>query len=113
MIDPSGFVPLKASSGSHETRFFAWLLVNMQCILRAISNDPLLIVCIQIYTQVSNNGLDFTADRVVYTVEQSCPGGNFCVGPSETSILLCPQVPSAVYVGSKRGRQTDDAKKTR
>ncbi|CAM9397259.1 unnamed protein product, partial [Laminaria digitata] len=40
---------------------------------------------------VSNNGLDFTADRVSYTVEQSCPGGSFCVGPSTSSILPCPQ----------------------
>lgn len=44
------------------------------------------------YVEVSNNGLDYTADRVIYTVEQACPGGSFCVGPSAASILPCPQV---------------------
>lgn len=44
------------------------------------------------YVEVSNNGLDFTADRVSYTVEQACPGGSFCVGPEAASILPCPQV---------------------
>ncbi|CAM9426180.1 unnamed protein product, partial [Ectocarpus fasciculatus] len=43
------------------------------------------------YVEVSNNGLDYTADRVIYTVEQSCPGGSFCVGPSAASVLPCPQ----------------------
>lgn len=46
-----------------------------------------------LYVEVSNNGLDFTADRVTYTVEQACPGGSFCVGPGAASILPCPQVP--------------------
>lgn len=45
------------------------------------------------YVEVANNGLDFTADRVTYTVEQACPGGSFCVGPGAASILPCPQVP--------------------
>lgn len=44
------------------------------------------------FVEVSNNGLDFTADRVSYTVEQACPGGSFCVGPDSASILPCPQV---------------------
>lgn len=44
------------------------------------------------YVEVSNNGLDYTADRVIYTVEQACPGGSFCVGPGAASILPCPQV---------------------
>lgn len=44
------------------------------------------------FVEVSNNGLDFTADRVSYTVEQACPGGSFCVGPDPASILPCPQV---------------------
>lgn len=44
------------------------------------------------FVEVSNNGLDFTADRVSYTVEQACPGGSFCVGPGSASILPCPQV---------------------
>lgn len=45
-----------------------------------------------LYVEVSNNGLDFTADRVTYTVEQACPGGSFCVGPGAAAILPCPQV---------------------
>lgn len=44
------------------------------------------------YVEVSNNGLDFTANRVSYTVEHACPGGSFCVGPDAASILPCPQV---------------------
>lgn len=48
----------------------------------------------EIFLQVSNNGLDFTADRVTYTVEHSCPGGSFCLGPDTGSILPCPQVDS-------------------
>lgn len=51
-----------------------------------------------LFVEVSNNGLDFTADRVSYTVEQACPGGSFCVGPNSASILPCPQVMRNIVV---------------
>lgn len=54
----------------------------------------------EFYVEVSNNGMDFTADRVSYTVEQACPGGSFCIGPDAASILPCPQVG-----GEKTSRQ--------
>lgn len=65
----------------------------------------------EFYVEVSNNGIDFTADRVTYKVEQACPGGSFCVGPDAASILPCPQVKGTATVAkmgstrySPRGR---------
>ncbi|CAN0014344.1 unnamed protein product, partial [Hapterophycus canaliculatus] len=72
---PRGFGPRKGDDGSSPS---AWL-------------GPLDGYGNEFYVEVSNNGMDFTADRVTYTVEQACPGGSFCTGPDAASILPCPQ----------------------